>query len=150
MLGAALVGEVIEHLLVIFHGGGANGKSVFTGVIQEAMGDYAMTAPPGLLMAKRNEQHPTELADLFGKRLVVISETNDGQKLDEGLVKMLTGGERIRARHMRQDHWEFRPSHLPVLVTNHKPRVIGTDYAIWRRLRLVPFGVTIPEARQDK
>lgn len=149
LFGAALVGEQVEHILAILHGNGANGKSVFTSIMKAAMGSYAMTAPPSLLMSKRYDQHPTELADLFGKRLVVVSETRDGQRLDEGLVKGVTGGDAIRARRMREDHWEFMPSHLPVIATNHRPVVRGTDLGIWRRLRLIPFSVTIPPSQQD-
>lgn len=150
LLGAALPGVQIEHLAPIAHGSGANGKTVFTSVVQAALGDYAMTASPGLLMNRRHESHPTDLADLYGKRLVILSETKDGQKLDEGMVKAVTGGDLIRARRMRENFWEFAPSHLPLIVTNHKPVVRGTDYGIWRRLRLIPFNVTIPPERQDK
>jgi putative DNA primase/helicase len=150
LMGLALVGEQLEHVAPIAYGTGANGKGVFTGTIQAALGDYAMTAPHGLLMSKRGEQHPTELADLFGKRLVTIAETKDGQRLDEGLVKAITGGDKIRARRMREDFWEFAPSHLVILVTNHKPIVRGADYGIWRRLLLIPFTVTIPDEQQDK
>ncbi|WP_168206581.1 phage/plasmid primase, P4 family [Lacipirellula limnantheis] len=150
LMGSALPGEVIEHLLAIFYGGGANGKSVLIETILASLGEYAMKAPAGLLMASRGERHPTELADLFGKRLVAITETGDGQRLDERLVKETSGGDTIRARRMREDFWQFKPSHLSVLVTNHKPVVRGTDNGIWRRLRLVPFTVTIPEAQQDK
>ncbi len=150
LLGLALVGQQIEHVLPIFYGGGANGKSVLVNTVHLAMGDYAMVAPPGLLMTARNDRHPTEMADLFGKRLVVLSETKDGQQLDEGLVKATTGGDRMRARRMREDHWEFTPSHMPIIVTNHKPMVRGDDFGIWRRLRLVPFTVTIPPDKQDR
>lgn len=150
LLGMALVGQQIEHVLPIFYGSGANGKSVLVNIIHAALNDYSMIAPPGLLMTARNDRHPTELVDLFGKRLVVLSETKDGQKLDEGLVKATTGGDRIRARRMREDHWEFTPSHTPIVVTNHKPLVQGDDFGIWRRLRLVPFTVTIPPERQDR
>jgi putative DNA primase/helicase len=150
LMGSALPGEVIEHLLAIFYGGGANGKSVLIETILASLGEYAMKAPAGLLMASRGERHPTELADLYGKRLVAITETADGQRLDERLVKETTGGDTIRARRMREDFWQFKPSHLSVLVTNHKPVVRGTDNGIWRRLRLVPFTVTIPEPQQDK
>ena len=108
-----------------------------------------MSAPPGFMMVRRRDEHPTALADLHGKRLVVLSETADGDRLDEGTVKALTGGDKIRARRMREDHWEFKPSHLPIIVTNHRPRVRGTDEGIWRRLRLVPFAVTIPKAERD-
>lgn len=148
--GLCLIGEVLEHMLLIFHGSGANGKSVFVETIMAAMGDYAMKAPAGLMMASRGERHPTELADFHGKRLVTICETGDGQRLDERLLKEVTGGDTIRARRMREDFWQFTPSHSTVLVTNHKPVVRGTDYGIWRRLRLIPFTVTIPLERQDK
>lgn len=150
LFGASLVGKQIEHVLAILYGTGANGKSVFTSTVQGALGDYAMTAPPGLLMAKRFDQHPTEVADLFGMRLVVINETKDGQRLDEGLVKSITGGDKIRARRMRENFWQFSPSHLPIIATNHRPVVRGNDYGIWRRLRLIPFNVTITPERQDK
>ena len=149
-MGLSLIGDQREHLLPVFHGSGANGKSVFTNTVQAALGEYAHTAPHGFLMTKHNDEHPTALADLFGKRLVIISETKDGQRLDEGLVKSITGGDRIRARRMRQDHWEFVPSHLAILVSNHKPVISGTDNGIWRRLRLIPFVVTIPPENQDR
>jgi putative DNA primase/helicase len=150
LMGAAAVGAQIEHICPIFYGTGANGKSVYTSTMQAVFGDYAMQAPPGLLMTQKGDRHPTELADLFGKRLVIISETRDGQRLDEGLVKSVTGGDKIRARRMREDHWEYFPSHLPVVVTNHRPIVRGNDHGIWRRLRLVPFTVTIPPEKQNK
>jgi putative DNA primase/helicase len=101
-------------------------------------------------MAKSGQSHPTELADLFGKRLVVSAESEDNRRLAESLVKQLTGGDSIRARRMREDFWGFRPTHKVILATNHKPVIQGTDYAIWRRLRLVPFGVVIPDDQQDK
>ncbi|QDS97705.1 DNA primase family protein [Adhaeretor mobilis] len=150
LLGSALVGEVHDHILPIFYGSGANGKSVLIETAMAAMGDYSMKAPAGLLVARRNESHPTELADLYRTRLVAITETGDGQRLDERLVKELTGGDTIRARRMREDFWQFAPSHLALMVTNHKPIVRGVDYGIWRRLRLVPFEVTIPEEKQDR
>jgi putative DNA primase/helicase len=98
-----------------------------------------MKANPDLLMASRNERHPTELAQLFGMRLVMASETGQGRRLNETLVKDLTGGERIRARRMREDFWEFPPTHKVILSTNHKPIIVDPGHAIWRRLALVPF-----------
>jgi putative DNA primase/helicase len=92
-------------------------------------------------MCKRGESHPTEKADLFGKRLVVGIETEEGRRLAESLVKDLTGGDRLRARRMREDFWEFAPTHKVVLCTNHKPTITGDDHAIWRRIRLIPFTV---------
>ena len=149
LAGLALIGEQREHLLPVCYGGGANGKSVFVNMLQHALGDYASSAPPGLLMATRSDRHPTELAALFRKRLVVVAETKDGQRLDEGLVKSITGGDRITARRMREDFWQFDPSHLAIVVTNHKPVVNGTDYGLWRRLRLIPFNITIPPEERD-
>jgi len=150
LMGCALVGEQLEHVLPILYGLGANGKSVFIEAISYALGDYAGPAAPGLFMTTRADRHPTELADLFGKRLVVLNETRDGAKLDEGLVKSISGGDQVKARRMHQDFWSFKPTHMPLLVTNHKPVVTGTDNGIWRRLRLIPFGVTIPPERQDR
>ncbi len=151
LIGMALVGEVQEHILPIFHGVGANGKSVTLETVCGMLGnDYAMNAPASLLMASKSGRHPTELADLHGKRFVAAVETADGGRLSESLVKELTGGDSIRARRMREDFWQFRPSHTVVLATNHKPTVRGTDHGIWRRIRLVPFNVVIPDHEQDK
>ncbi len=151
LVGLALVGEVIEHILAIFYGVGANGKSVAIETVCGMLGsDYSMNAPPGLLMATKNDRHPTELADLHGKRFVAAVETADGGRLSEALVKELTGGDSIRARRMREDFWQFRPSHSVVLATNHRPIIRGTDHGIWRRIKLVPFVVTIPDHKQDK
>jgi putative DNA primase/helicase len=150
LIGYCLTGAQRDQLLPIFYGTGANGKSTFINLLIEMLGDYAQNAAPDLFMAKRNDTHPTERADLFGRRLVVATETEEHRRLSESFVKMLTGGERIRARYMRQDFFEFDPTHHVVLVTNHKPIVRGQDHAIWRRLRLVPFTVTFDESEQDK
>jgi putative DNA primase/helicase len=151
LCGYWLTGSVRDHVLPIFFGGGANGKSVFLGTIEAMLGtDYAMHAPPDLLMVKKHEAHPTERADLFGKRLVTCMETESGRRLAESLVKELCGGDRVRARFMRQDFFEFSPTHKLVISSNHRPIVKGDDHGVWRRLRLVPFTVTIPPAKQDK
>ena len=161
MMGYCLTGDVREQLLLIFYGCGSNGKTTFLNGFMDALGpDFSMQAARGLLLAKRADAHPTELADLFGKRFVVCAETDDGKRLAEATVKQLTGGDRIRARRMKEDFWEFTPTHKVVLCTNHKPEVQGTDHAIWRRLALVPFGVQFwnpdrgetgpDELRQDK
>jgi putative DNA primase/helicase len=110
--------------------------------------DFAIKAAPELVMIKR-DAHPTERADLFGKRLVACVETSEGKRLAETLVKDLTGGDKQRARRMREDFWQFDPTHKIILATNHKPEIRGTDHAIWRRIRLVPFNVTVPENEQD-
>ena len=112
--------------------------------------DYAMKAASDFLMVKKGDSHPTDKTDLFGKRLVACVETEDNRRLSESLVKELTGGDAIRARRMREDFWQFDPTHKVVLATNHKPVVRGTDLAIWRRIRLIPFNVTIPSEERDK
>src|SRR5215208_3158020 len=149
VIGYAAAGVVSEEVLVILYGVGANGKSTLVNVVMEALGDYAMQAAPELLLAK-NGSHPTELADLFGARFVASVETDEGRRLAEGLVKQLTGRDPIKARRMREDFWQFDPTHTVFLATNHRPEVKGTDHAIWRRVKLVPFEVAIPESEQDK
>jgi len=149
--GYCLTGDVSEQILPLFYGQGANGKSTLLNVFMEILGNgYAIQAAPELLLASGKDRHPTELADLHGKRLVASVEVDDGRRLAEGLVKQLTGGDMIKARFMHRDFFQFQPTHKLVLLTNHKPVVKGTDYAIWRRIRLVPFEVTIPESERDK
>ncbi|MCL6562452.1 MAG: DUF5906 domain-containing protein [Firmicutes bacterium] len=148
-VGMSAAGVVRDHVLLICWGTGSNGKSTFLDAICAALGDYAMAAPPDLLMANRHEQHPTALADLFGRRLVVASESDEGRRLNEALVKRLTGGDVIKARRIREDFWSFAPTHTLWLATNHKPVVLGNDHAIWRRIQLIPFRVTIDAQHRD-
>ncbi|MFV0445448.1 MAG: phage/plasmid primase, P4 family [Planctomycetaceae bacterium] len=151
LMGYAVCGDVREQVLPIFHGSGANGKSTLLNAVMETLGtDYAGPAPKDLLMVRKGDSHPTELASLFGRRLVVSMETEGNAALAESLVKQLTGGDAISCRRMREDFWSFQPSHTLILCTNHKPRVKGSDHAIWRRLRLVPFAVQFSGDRQDK
>jgi putative DNA primase/helicase len=149
-LGRALTGDVTEHRLEIWHGVGANGKSTLMGVIMDVLGDYAKIAAPGLLLDRRHEGHPTERADLKGARFVGSIEVGETRSLAEELVKQLTGGDKIKARFMRQDYWEFEPTHKLVIACNHRPIIKGSDHAIWRRVRLVPFNIIIPDDEQDK
>jgi putative DNA primase/helicase len=148
LLGHTLTGEVLEHILAILHGSGANGKTTLTEIVRKVLGDYAATTDPGLLI-DRGDHHPTGIADLFGLRLALTFETDSGRRLAEGTIKRLTGGDRIKARRMREDFWEFDPTHSILMITNHKPIVTGDDEGIWRRLRLVPFDVTIPAGERD-
>ena len=149
LCGYALSGDVSEHVLPVLYGTGANGKSTVLNGLLEAAGEYGMQAAPDLLIAKRGG-HPTEIADLFGMRVVASIEVEDGRRLAEALVKNLTGGDKIRARRMRQDNWQFDPTHTVFMAVNHKPIIKGTDAGIWRRIRLIPFTETIPPADQDK
>lgn len=146
--GLALCGQVLEHKLAILTGTGRNGKGVFYGALNHALADYAKVAEPDLFM-HRDNAHPTGEMDLLGVRWVVVSESEQGRRLAEATVKRLTGGDIIRARRMRQDFVEFRPSHTAALITNHLPKVRGDDPALWARLRVVPFDVVIPASEQD-
>lgn len=148
-VGYALTGSVQEHALFFCYGNGANGKSTFLGTIHSLMGDYGCPSPRGMLFRSRSERHPTELASLHGRRFVTCSEIEDGQTFDEALVKDLTGGDRISARRMQEDFWSFEPTHKLFLAGNHRPVVRGDDEGIWRRMRLIPFTVTIPEVERD-
>jgi putative DNA primase/helicase len=148
--GSALTGIAVQALL-LFVGAGANSKSVIVGALQAAIGDgYATVAHKSLLVADRHEGHPTHLASLRGARLVVAPETQAGDRLNEELVKNLTGGDRLRARRMREDEWSFAPSWSAAMHTNHQPRIRGTDEGIWRRLHQIPFDVTIPPDERDE
>ncbi|MDH6247251.1 phage/plasmid primase, P4 family [Mycobacterium sp. OTB74] len=146
--GVALLGKVVEHVLSIWTGTGANGKGTAYGAFCWALGDYACTAEPELFL-HRQGGHPTGEMDLMGRRLVVVSETDEGRRFAEATMKRLTGGDTIRARRMRQDFIEFTPSHTAVLVTNHLPAVSGDDPAVWRRIRVVPWDVVVPEDQRD-
>lgn len=149
-VGYSLSGDISEQVFFILWGTGANGKSTLINAILEIMGPFAMKATSDLLLVSRGDRHPTERADLAGKRIVATIETEEGRLLAESFIKEATGGDPIRARRMREDFWEFLPTHKIWLATNHKPIIRGTDGAIWRRPRLIPFEVAIPEKEQDK
>lgn len=146
--GYCLTGVTSEQILLFAHGVGANGKTTLIQALLHVLGEYAKQAEPDLLLARDNA-HPTGVADLQGARLVVSSEIEDGRRLAEATVKQLTGSDRVKARYMRQDFFEFDPTHKLLIATNHKPAVRGTDHAIWRRIRLVPFDVVVDRHDQD-
>ncbi len=149
-LGYCMTGDVREHILAFWHGEGGNGKSMLADLVLFVMGDYACKAAPDLLFkGEHSERHPTELCDLYGRRLVVCNETTSGRSWDEATVKDITGGDRIRARRMREDFREFSPSHKLLVFGNHRPRIRCVDKAMERRLRLVPFAVSFI-GREDK
>jgi putative DNA primase/helicase len=149
--GYCLCGDVGEQVLGVSTGEGANGKSVLMGALQHTLSpDYAIQIPSDLLLNRDQRGHPTEIADLFGVRLAIGIETPKGRALDESLVKQLTGGDRLRARRMKENFWEFDPTHKLVLVTNHMPSITASDYAMIRRLHVVRFDVTIPDSERDR
>lgn len=149
-IGYSLTGHVTEQVLFFLHGSGANGKSTLLTTLQHVFGDYARQGAPDLLLSSvQHESHPTAQADLVGARLVVCSEVEHGKSFAETAVKQLTGSDQIKARYMRQDFFEFVPTHKIFLAANHKPRIRGTDHGIWRRLRLIPFDTRISESEKD-
>jgi P4 family phage/plasmid primase-like protien len=143
LAGYSASGDTRFHILPFLHGPGGNGKSVFLDVLRAVLGDYAATAPNSFLMAGQ-QQHETEVARLHGLRLVVASEVNQDARFDEAKVKLLTGGDALTARFMRQDHFTFEPTHHLWLMGNHLPAVKAGGESFWRRLRLIPFTRTVP------
>ncbi|MEU3297389.1 phage/plasmid primase, P4 family [Streptomyces longwoodensis] len=148
LLGYSITGDVGAQILPFLWGTGKNGKSVLLDVMMKLLGDYADAAPPGFLMAKPFEGHPTDLAELHGRRIYVCSEIRPDDKFDEARVKHLTGGDRIKARRMRQDPFSFEPTHKLWLLGNHKPEVGTGGFAFWRRMRLIPFERVVPDDRK--
>lgn len=137
--GYCATGSVREQQFVVHYGAGSNGKSTVIDTVAAVLGDYAGAAAPGLLMSKAHESHPTEIADLFARRMVTAHETGEGGVLREDFVKQATGGDRMKARYMRADFFEFAPTHKIQLLTNYKPVIRGQDAGIWRRVLLVPY-----------
>lgn len=140
--GYCATGETSEQKMVLHIGPGANGKSTLLDAVGSVLGEYAGTAPPNLLTAPTSDRHPTEIADLAGRRLVTAHESDEGSTLREALLKQATGGDKLKARFMNQDFFEFSPTHKLQLLTNHKPTVRGQDYALWRRLLLIWYKVS--------
>jgi putative DNA primase/helicase len=140
-----LLGKVTEHVLPILIGVGCNGKTTLVEAVMKAFGDYAIAADPELFIERTWAAHPTGQADLLGVRLAVTQETDEGRRLAAATVKRLTGGDKIRARRMRQDFFQFTPSHTAMMVTNHKPKTSSDDPALWRRIRVVPFDVVVTD-----
>jgi putative DNA primase/helicase len=149
MAGYCTTGITTEHVMFFCHGTGANGKSVFINTLAGIWGDYAVTAPMETFTVSRSDRHPTDLAMLRGARLVVAQETEKGRCWAESKIKALTGGDRISARFMRQDFFEFTPQFKLLIAGNHKPGLRGVDEAIRRRLHLIPFNVTIPPEKRN-
>jgi len=149
MFGYALTGETSAHALFFLFGTGANGKSVTIDTISGILNDYHRTAAIETFTASNSDRHPTDLAGLRGARLVTAVETEEGRRWAESRIKTLTGGDRIAARFMRQDFFEFAPHFKLVIAGNHKPGLRSVDEAIRRRFHLLPFTVTIPPEKRD-
>jgi len=148
-VGAGASGLQTE-TLSIHHGSGGNGKSKFFGAVQRVLADYSVEPHKSLLVNSRHEQHATVVTSLFRARLAVAYETSESDRLNDEQVKNLTGNDRLRARRMREDEWSFNPTHTLVMVSNNLPAIRGTDEGIWRRVRLIPWDVTIPPTERDE
>lgn len=148
--GYALTADVREQVLFILYGTGSNGKTTLLEMMRDTLGDYAQPTRPETLLVKKGDAIPNDVAALRGARLVYACEPEGSKRLAEALVKQLTGGDTVTARFMRREFFSFRPTFKVFFAANHKPHVRGTDHAIWRRVRLVPFTVTIPDLEQDR
>jgi putative DNA primase/helicase len=150
-IGYSLSGSTEEQMMFILYGNGRNGKSVFLDLITEMFGSYATNIQPQTIMVKQQSSGAnSDIARLDGARLVTTTEPNEGVRLDEGLVKQLTGGDKVTARFLYENEFDFIPQFKLWMATNHKPIIRGTDDGIWRRLAIVPFTVQIPENKVDK
>lgn len=149
-MGYTLTGVTQERCLFICYGTGDNGKTVLLDVLQALMGEYGQRTSAETFMRRRSGSIPNDVAALKGARYVFASETEEGRGLAVALVKEVTGGEEISARFMRGEFFSFRPECKIWLATNHKPRISDSNRAIWNRIRLIPFLVTIPKAEQDR
>jgi putative DNA primase/helicase len=147
--GLTLSADVSPQFLWCHYGRGANGKSTFLGALANMLGDYAVAAPANFLMVKKGESHPTEIAMLYGKRLVTAIECEGGHRLRESFVKSITGGDKVAARRMKEDFWMLDPTWHVHVSFNDPPTINGTDDGIRRRLKIVPWGARFEGASQD-
>ena len=148
-MGYALSGDVSEQCLFILWGTGANGKSTFLNVMLELFGDYATSTGIETFMKKNSEQS-NDLARLKGLRLVTTSEIEQGRQISESLIKVVTGEDALTARFLYGEYFSFKPTFKIFMATNHKPKIRGADNGIWRRIKMIPFTVTIPPEQRDK
>jgi putative DNA primase/helicase len=150
-VGYSLTGLTVEHCMFILWGTGRNGKSTFLEVIQHLMGEYSKAAHMNTFMQKKQDEGiPNDLAALASARFVSATESDDGKRLAESKIKQITGGDTISARFLHKEFFEFKPQFKIWLGTNHKPTIYGTDEGIWRRIRLIPFEVYIPDEKKDE
>jgi putative DNA primase/helicase len=147
--GYALSGLTDEQYLWFLHGGGMNGKTSFVKILSMIVGSYHQNAPANMLLLRKGDNASNDIARVHGARLVICQEIEAGRRLAEGQVKSLTGGDRMTARFLYGEYFEFEPTHKLWLIANHKPIVVGTDEAIWRRVLLIPFEKQIkPDKRR--
>jgi len=149
-IGYALTGLIVEQVLFVLHGTGANGKSTFLETLRYVLGDHAAQADPSTFLMRDADATRNDVARLRGARFISAVEIASGRHLDETLVKQVTGGDTITARFLYHEPFEFRFTGKVFLACNHKPDIRGADLGMWRRIRLIPFEVTIPPEEQDR
>jgi putative DNA primase/helicase len=148
--GWALTGDNSEQVMLILFGSGANGKTTFLNTVMHILGDYAIATPTETFMKKSGDQNTNDIARLRGTRFVTTTEAEQGRRLSEPLIKKITGNDQMTARFLYGEYFNFTPTFKIWMATNHKPVIKGTDYGIWRRIRLIPFTTRIEEEKQDK
>jgi len=149
-VGYSLTGRVDEQCMFFLYGHGRNGKSTFVSTVSELFGEFhRRTSAETIMMRRGGAGIPNDLAALRTARMVSVSEVCDGHRLDESKIKDMTGGDIMTARFLHGEFFDFKPQFKLWLAGNHKPRIAGTDEGIWRRIRLIPFAVTIPESQVD-
>jgi putative DNA primase/helicase len=148
--GYAMTGDTSEQVAFILFGSGANGKSTFLNALSYIMGDYALSAQTETFMKQSGDRASNDIARLRSARFVTTAEADEGRRLSETLIKQLTGSDKLTARFLFAEYFDFKPSLKLFMATNHKPVIKGTDYGIWRRIRLLPFTTTMPPEKQDK
>ncbi len=151
-VGYSMTGQTSEQCVFFLYGTGRNGKSTFLDVIRDIMGDYAANIQPETIMVKHSQSGAinSDIARLKGARFVTSVEPNEGMRINEGLLKQLTGDDVVTARKLYGDEFEFKPEFKLWMATNHKPIIRGTDTGIWRRIHMIPFTMQIPENKVDR
>ncbi len=148
-VGYSLTGLTREEVFFLLYGAGQNGKSKLLSAVAHALGNYAHSFDPKLIVQQKYEGHPTNIASLHGVRFAYSSEVGEGAALDEGRVKAITGGDTMTARFMRKDEFSWVPTHKLWMATNHLPVIKGTDKGMWRRVLVIPFDINIPDEQRD-
>jgi putative DNA primase/helicase len=149
-VGWSLSGDTSEQTMFILFGTGANGKSTFLNTIMFLLGDYAKSTLTETFMKKNGDNNTNDVARLRGTRFVTTTEVEQGRRLSEPLIKKITGNDEMTARFLYGEFFSFTPTFKIFMASNHKPVIKGTDYGIWRRIKLIPFNSRIPEEKQDR
>ena len=143
-----MTSDTSEHVLFLCYGLGRNGKNFLLDTARGVAGQYATVTNPETVMRSKGKEHPAAIADLLGSRLVVTSEVEHGEELAENLVKRITGDKAIKTRYMRANFFEMAITFKLWMLCNHQPEISGQDEGIWSRIKVIPFGVTIPEGQR--